>query len=93
MGGSDMIEAAALGKCTIFGPYAFNFDQTVDVLLEGDGAIMVKDRQELLAAMQKCLTESDFAEQIAQNGRQVIKNNQGATQKTIEQITKLLSTV
>ena len=47
MGGSDMMEAAALGKCTLFGPYAFNFQQTVDALLEAEGAIMVKDENEL----------------------------------------------
>jgi len=93
MGGSDMLEAAALGKCTLFGPYAFNFKQTVDALLADSGAIMVKDRQELLQTMQKCLTDSDFAQSIADNGRQVIRKNQGATQKTIEQIAKYLTNV
>ena len=38
-----MMEAAALGKCTLFGPHTFNFRQTVEVLLEGRGAIEVKD--------------------------------------------------
>jgi 3-deoxy-D-manno-octulosonic-acid transferase len=91
MGGSDMLEAAALGKCTIFGPHAFNFKQTVDALLADSGAIMVKDQQELLQTMQKCLTDSDFAQSIADNGRQVIRKNQGATQKTIDQIAKYLT--
>ena len=90
MGGSDMMEAAALGKCTIFGPYAFNFQQTVDALVECQGAIIVQDREELLAAMQKCLDKPEYAWKIAKNGREVIKKNQGATQKTIEQITKFL---
>ena len=92
MGGSDMAEAAALGKPTIFGPHAFNFKQTVDALLEGNGAVMVKDKQDLLQIMQKCLNEPDFATQIARNGREVIKKNQGATAKTIEQIAKFLDT-
>ena len=91
MGGSDMAEAAALGKCIIFGPHAFNFKQTVDALLAEDGAIMVKDEQELLETMQKCLSEPDFARQIARNGREVIRKNQGATAKTIEQIKIILS--
>jgi 3-deoxy-D-manno-octulosonic-acid transferase len=91
MGGSDMAEAVALGKCTIFGTHAFNFKQTVDVLLAEEGAIMVKDEQELLETMQKCLGEPDFARQIGRNGREVIRKNQGATSKTIEQIKKVLS--
>lgn len=90
MGGSDMAEAAALGKCTIFGPHAFNFTQTVNALLADDGAIMVKDNQQLFQTAIKCLTEPDFAQKIAQNGRNVIKKNQGATKKTIEHLKKLL---
>ena len=90
MGGSDMAEAAALGKCTIFGPHAFNFKQTVDALLTDIGAIMVKDKQELLQTMQKCLSEPDFAQEIAKNGQEVIRKNQGATAKSIDQITKFL---
>ncbi len=91
MGGSDMIEAAALGKCTIFGPHAFNFRHTVDALLSDNGAIMVNNKAELLQTMKKCLTDPDYADKIAQNGRRIIIKNQGATQKTIERITKLLS--
>ncbi len=91
MGGSDMAEAAALGKPTIFGPHTFNFKQIVDALLEGNGAIMVKDKQDLLNTMQKCLTEPDFAKAIAQNGQEVIRKNQGATEKTINQIAKFLN--
>ena len=92
MGGSDMAEAAALGKCTLFGPHAFNFKQTVDALLADTGAVMVKDKQELLQMMEKCLKEPDFAQKIAQNGREVIRKNQGATVKSIEQIAKFLTT-
>jgi 3-deoxy-D-manno-octulosonic-acid transferase len=91
MGGSDMMEAAALGKCTMFGPHAFNFRQTVEDLLKNDGAVLVRDKQELLEAMKKCLGESDYAQRIAKSGQQVIKNNQAATQKTIENIKKFLS--
>jgi 3-deoxy-D-manno-octulosonic-acid transferase len=90
MGGSDMMEAAALGKCTIFGPHTFNFRQTVDSLLSSNGAIVVNDGEELLGAMQKCLLEPDYACQIARNGQDDIRRNQGATTKSIEQIEKLL---
>ena len=92
MGGSDMIEATALGKCTIFGPHTFNFRQTVNSLTEGNGAIVVNDGDELLKTIQKCFLEPDFARRIAQNGQEVIKRNQGATTRSIEQIEKLLHT-
>ncbi len=90
MGGSDMMEAAALGKCTIFGPHTFNFAQAVDALIEGNGAIMVKDPEALFETMQKCLAEPDYARLIAQKGRKIIEQNQGATEKTLTQISKYL---
>ena len=90
MGGSDMMEAAALGKCTIFGPHTFNFTQTVDALLAEDGAIRVKDQQELLQTMRKCLLEPQYAGEIARRGREVIRKNQGATARTIEALSKML---
>ncbi|MHC5001148.1 MAG: 3-deoxy-D-manno-octulosonic acid transferase [Planctomycetota bacterium] len=47
MGGSDMMEPTALGKCTLFGPHTFNFKQTVEVLLAGHGAIEATDEADL----------------------------------------------
>jgi 3-deoxy-D-manno-octulosonic-acid transferase len=91
MGGSDMIEAAALGKYTIFGPHTFNFRQTAEVLLAGNGAVVVNDGDELIKAIQKCFLEPDYAHEIAQNGQDVIKKNQGATARSIEQIGNLLN--
>ncbi len=90
MGGSDMAEAAALGKCIIFGPHTFNFRHTVDVLQAGEGAIIISDGQDLFEAMQKCLSEPAFAKQIARNGREVIRQNQGATEKSIKVISTLV---
>jgi 3-deoxy-D-manno-octulosonic-acid transferase len=90
MGGSDMMEAAALGKCTLFGPHTFNFRQTVDALLTGQGAIRVVDKDDLLKTMKQCLSEPDYASRIARSGQAVIKQNQGATARTMDVLRKLL---
>jgi 3-deoxy-D-manno-octulosonic-acid transferase len=90
MGGSDMMESAALGKCTTFGPHTFNFKQTVDALLEGNGAIVVADSQELFDITKKCLNKPDFAASIAASGQKIIRQNQGATQKSLDAILKIL---
>ncbi|MBN1803957.1 MAG: hypothetical protein JW837_01780, partial [Sedimentisphaerales bacterium] len=91
MGGSDMMEAAALGKCTIFGPHAFNFEQTVNALLADRGAMLVHDEKELYDSIAKCLLEPAFAQEIAANGLQVIRKNQGATRITVERIAEILN--
>ncbi len=90
LGGSDMAEAAALAKCTIFGPYTFNFNQTVDDLIREQGAIQVKNERELLEIIEKCLVEPDYAQKIARNGQNVIRKNQGATKRTVDRIKLLL---
>ncbi len=91
MGGSDMMEAAALGKCTLFGPHAFNFRQTVEALLSAQGAIEVKDGAQLLATARKCLLEPAYAQDVARRGRQVIKDNQGATARTMRHVRTILA--
>ncbi|MBN1817569.1 MAG: 3-deoxy-D-manno-octulosonic acid transferase [Sedimentisphaerales bacterium] len=90
MGGSDMIEPAALGKCTIFGPHTFNFRQTVEVLLAGNGALQVQDQEQLFQALYQCMTQQGYADRIAANGREVIRQNQGATERTVQAIVELL---
>ena len=90
MGGSDMMEPTALGKCTLFGPQTFNFKQTVEVLLAGEGAVEVADENALYEKTLLCLKDNDFAKKIAANGQKVIRQNQGATQKTVDAISGIL---
>jgi 3-deoxy-D-manno-octulosonic-acid transferase len=90
MGGSDMMEPAGLGKCTLFGPHTFNFKQTVEVLLQGDGAIEVADENALYDRTLQCLTDKPFASRIAASGQTIIRQNQGATQKTLDAIQAIL---
>jgi len=91
MGGSDMIEAAALKKCCIFGTHTFNFAQSVQLLLDNNAAIQVQNTDQLLDAFQKCLTQTEYTRQMAENAQKNIIDNQGATQKTVEQIKNLLT--
>ncbi len=92
MGGSDMAEAAALRKFTIFGPYTFNFNQTVTDLLESEGAIEVQNGSELVEIVRKCLKNSDFSQALAQRGQETIIRNQGATERALDKMSSLLRT-
>jgi len=91
MGGSDMMEAAALGKCTLFGPHAYNFQQTVEALLAGNGALMVQDQAQLADVLAKCLRDDDLRNSIAKNGQNIIKANQGATARTMQALENILA--
>lgn len=89
MGGSDMIESAALGKPTMFGTHTQNFKQTVDALLSVHGAIEVKDTQQLYQSLKRCLVDPDYASEFGEHGQRVIIENKGATRKTADAICKL----
>lgn len=91
MGGSDMIEAAALGRPTIFGPFMENFRQPAEVLLAAGGAIQVRDEQELALAVTRCLLDEALARRMATKARQAIRQNQGATARTLCYILPLLT--
>ena len=84
------LEAAALAKCTLFGPHTFNFRQTVEVLLQGQGALQVTDGDELRRTMEKCLSDPAWAEKIAASGQAVIRQNQGATARTMAILREVL---
>lgn len=90
MGGSDMMEPAALGKFTIFGPHTFNFKQTVAALLAGGGAVEVQDAAGLLSAVRRGLSDREYAAGVAAAGRAVILRHQGATAKSLDAIADLL---
>lgn len=90
MGGSDMMEAAALGKPVIVGPYTENFNQTVTVLRSGNGIVVVPDAKALKQAIVRLSDDKEYANNIAVSGRKVIIDHKGATDKTIEQIRKIV---
>lgn len=91
LGGSDMMESAALGKCTLFGPHTFNFQQTVEALLSAGGAIHVADKQQLYEQLYRCLTEPAYREAVAAAGKAVIAAHQGATCRTLDALRPLLT--
>jgi len=90
MGGSDMMEVAALGKPTLFGPHTQNFRQTVRDLLQQQGALEVRDVGALTDALRRCLGDTDYAQRLGHQGRAVIRRNQGATEKTLTHLRTLL---
>ncbi len=91
MGGSDMMEVAALGKPTLFGPYTHNFRQTVRDLLDQEGALEVRDVAALTEAVRRCLADADYTRALGERGRAVIRRNQGATDETLAHLHTFLS--
>ncbi len=88
MGGSDMIEAAALGKPVCFGPHTFNFPQAND--LAEHGCARVQDVSELARQLDRWLAEPMIAHQDGAGGREYVRSRQGATKRNVEMICDIL---
>ena len=90
LGGSDMIEVAALGKVPLLGPHTFNFDSAVRALLAADGTVEVTDADTLAAAVGRLL--EDPGERRGRNAaaRQVVVGHRGATDRTVDALCELL---
>jgi 3-deoxy-D-manno-octulosonic-acid transferase len=90
LGGSDMIEAAALGKPTCFGPYTHNFAEVVELLVQGGGAAVVSDAAALQETWEKWLRDPEDARRTGELGKQLIERQKGSTDRYVERLLALL---
>jgi 3-deoxy-D-manno-octulosonic-acid transferase len=88
-GGQNMIEPAAYGVATCFGPKTANFRDVVTLLLDGNAAQVVADGRELTEFVLKCLQDETFAQQIGKRAQSLVQTQQGATQQTLHLLEQL----
>jgi len=91
MGGSDMIESAALGKATAFGPHTFNFPQAAD--LARNGCVQVADAAALERQLDAWLSDPTAAGAAGKQAQQFVRSQQGATKRNVEMICRVLGRV
>jgi len=89
-GGSDMMEAAGLGKPGVVGPYTENFDETVQAMVSGGGIEIVADTIQLSKITRQLFLNPSEARSMGLRGREVILQNQGATRRTVTFLAGLL---
>lgn len=89
-GGQNPIEAGALGKAMVFGPNMQNFREIAGNFLAREGAIQVHDAAALESALMQLLGDSARRENLGRNALQVVRQNLGAVERTVEMIVKHL---
>lgn len=89
-GGQNMIEPAAYGAAVCFGPNTHNFRDIVSMLLMRQAAVVVRDGQELTAFVRRCLEEPVWADELGRRAQALVLEQQGATQRTLCRLAKLL---
>jgi len=91
-GGSDMIEAAALGKPVAFGYHTFNFPQAESMVRAGCGR-RVADGEELCDVFRRWLADPEAAAEAGRRAREFVRSQAGATRRNVELICRILGRV
>ena len=81
-GGQNPIEAAALGKPLIFGPFMQNFRGVASSLLDAQGAQQILDEGDLFIKVDELLSKPEKRELMGKAATEVVNANKGATQRT-----------
>jgi len=84
LGGSDVMEVAGLGKPMIVGPHTENFAEPTERLLAARAAVRIGDHTELANAVARLLDDEQAAQAIGAAARDVVKQNVGATRRTVD---------
>lgn len=89
-GGQNMIEPAAYGVATSFGPNTRNFRDIVAALTGADGARVLQDEADLEAFVRGCLALPDEAEDLGERARSFVATQLGATARTADLLERLI---
>jgi len=87
VGGHNLLEPAALGKPCLTGSSYYNFTQITEKLTEANGCFICANSKAIIQSIEYLF--SDQAQQIkmGQNAFNVVKQNQGAINKTLFHLT------
>lgn len=85
-GGQNPIEPGALARPIVFGPNMQNFDVIARQLVERGGAIQVQDAVGLERALAEILFDPKRAQALGESAREVVQENLGAIERTVEMI-------
>ncbi|PPV34356.1 lipid IV(A) 3-deoxy-D-manno-octulosonic acid transferase [Ectopseudomonas oleovorans] len=89
-GGHNLLEPAALGKPVLSGPHLFNFLEIAAQLREAGALNEVENAGQLADKVVALLNEPSEMQRMSQAGLSVLKANQGALQRLLEGLQRLL---
>ena len=90
IGGHNLLEPAALGLPVLTGTHVFNFAEIFKLLKDQQAVIQVHNEDELCQAWLKLLGDTAAAQAMGQRAKGVVLQNQGALEKHMQYVGKLL---
>lgn len=89
-GGQNPIEPGAIGKAMVFGPNMQNFQAIASAFVKGNGAVQVQDAGHLERVLAELLADEARRAELGRNALKVVRENQGAIDRTVEMVVKHL---
>ncbi|MFV3404596.1 lipid IV(A) 3-deoxy-D-manno-octulosonic acid transferase [Pseudomonas sp. NY15463] len=90
-GGHNPLEPAALALPVIMGPHVFNFLEISAMLRDAGALKQVDDAEGLAAEVRRLIELPQDARRMGEAGRAVMQANQGALQRLLDGVAKLIS--
>jgi 3-deoxy-D-manno-octulosonic-acid transferase len=84
--GSDMIEPAALAKPVVVGPYTGNFAEVMNAFRKADAIEEIAQPHELQTVIERLLTNRSGSAAMGRRAQDVVRREQGATDRHVEVI-------
>ncbi len=78
-GGQNILEAASAGKAILCGPYMYNFNEELQLLLSHRACVQVNNIQQLQQVIQQLLTDDEQLEALQSNAQQVMQQQADIT--------------
>jgi 3-deoxy-D-manno-octulosonic-acid transferase len=96
-GGHNVLEPAAAGAAVVTGAHTHNFHAIVDLMCEAKAIVQLPPLEnsaaatELTHVLKNLLANTDERDELGRRAKQLVTDNQGATDRTITFIAPLLS--
>ena len=84
LGGQNIIEACAMAKPTLVGPYTFNFTQVVAQAILQGACLRVNDVESLATTLNTLFENTNAQQQMQQSALNFSQLNQGATLRVMQ---------
>lgn len=90
VGGHNLLEAAVQAKPVMYGPYMHKSRPSKQLLEEVDAGFTVRNELEIVQTIKELTADRSLYRKRADNARNAVLSNQGASQKTVNLLVALL---
>ena len=91
IGGHNLLEPAQWAKPVLFGLYTDHCAEIADLLIQAGGGRRVLHAEDLTQQVIALFSNDEERERMGRSARQVVEQNQGALQRTLDAIDRLLT--